>query len=67
MAPLTSVLPNSIEVIKAALELEKNRGGQTYYLSNRIHSISGIRERLDKLVPKMKKGIINRLKINKFK
>jgi len=59
MAPLTNVLPNSPEVIKAALELEKKRGGQTYYLSNRIHSIPEIYEKLNKLVPKMKKGIIH--------
>ena len=59
MAPLTSVLPNSSKIIKAALEHEKKRGGQAYYLANRIHSIPDIREKLDKLVPKMKKGVIH--------
>ncbi len=59
MAPLTNVLPNSSKIIKAALEHEKKRGGQAYYLANRIHSIPDIREKLDKLVPKMKKGVIH--------
>ena len=59
MAPLTNVLPNSSKIIKAALEHEKKRGGQSYYLANRIHSIPDIREKLDKLVPKMKKGVIH--------
>ena len=59
LAPLTNVLPNSQEVIKAALKLEKKRGGQIYYLANRIRSIPAIKERLNKLAPKMKTGIIH--------
>lgn len=59
MAPLTNVLPNSSKIIKAALEHEKKRDGQAYYLANRIHSIPDILEKLDKLVPKMKKSVIH--------
>lgn len=58
-APLTNVLPNSPEVIKAALVLEKKRNGQSYYLINRIRSIPETEDRLEKLVPKLKKGIIH--------
>lgn len=58
-APLTNVLPNSPEVIKAALILEKQRNGQSYYLINRIRSIPETESRLEKLVPKLEKGVIH--------
>lgn len=59
LAPITNVLPNSSEVTKTALELEKRRGGQSYFLANRIRSIPEIRDRLQKLVPKLKQGVIH--------
>jgi len=38
-------------VIRDAILRELNRGGQIYYLHNRVHSIERVRERLAKLVP----------------
>ncbi|PIR70552.1 MAG: hypothetical protein COU46_00850 [Candidatus Niyogibacteria bacterium CG10_big_fil_rev_8_21_14_0_10_42_19] len=58
-APLTYVLPFSEQIIKNALDFEKKRGGQSYYLANRIHYIPKILERLDKIVPELKKGVIH--------
>lgn len=58
-APLTHVLPFSEKIIKSALLAEKKRGGQVYYLANRIRHIPDIEKRLGKLVPHMKKGIIH--------
>ncbi|MDD5676971.1 MAG: transcription-repair coupling factor [Kiritimatiellae bacterium] len=38
-------------VIRDAILRELNRGGQIYYLHNRVHSIEHVRARLEKLVP----------------
>jgi len=38
-------------VMRDAILRELNRGGQIYYLHNRVHSIERVRERLEKLVP----------------
>jgi len=58
-APLTQVLPYSEKIIKEALTQEHKRGGQVYYLSNRIHYMPRITETLKKLVPHMRVGIIH--------
>ncbi|MFA5044240.1 MAG: transcription-repair coupling factor, partial [Kiritimatiellia bacterium] len=47
----TIVARNDDRVIRDAILRELNRGGQIYYLHNRVHSIERVRERLAKLVP----------------
>ena len=47
----TYVLEYSDEVVKSAIEREIGRGGQVYYLHNRVQNIAGTAERLAKLVP----------------
>ncbi|MCX6992684.1 MAG: transcription-repair coupling factor [Kiritimatiellaeota bacterium] len=47
----TIVAKNDDRVIRDAILRELNRGGQIYYLHNRVHSIERVRERLAKLVP----------------
>ncbi|MBU0715079.1 MAG: transcription-repair coupling factor [Verrucomicrobia bacterium] len=47
----TIVAKNDDRVIRDAILRELNRGGQIYYLHNRVHSIERVRERLEKLVP----------------
>lgn len=59
MAPLSHVLPYSKEIIKAALIQEHKRGGQVYYLANRIHQIPKILEVLKTLAPHMRLGVIH--------
>ncbi len=45
------------EVIKEAIERELSRGGQVFFLHNRIETIAGVHDYLSKLVPKAKIGI----------
>ncbi|MBU4366677.1 MAG: transcription-repair coupling factor [Verrucomicrobia bacterium] len=47
----TIVTKNDDRVIRDAILRELNRGGQIYYLHNRVYSIERVRERLEKLVP----------------
>ena len=47
----TIVAKNDDHVIRDAILRELNRGGQIYYLHNRVHSIERVRARLEKLVP----------------
>ncbi len=44
-------------VIKEAIENELKRGGQVYYLHNRVETIKGAKLLLEKLAPKAKFGI----------
>ena len=44
---------------KEAIEKELKRGGQVYYLHNRIGTIGMIKKALQKLVPKAKIGVIH--------
>lgn len=45
------------KIIKQAIEKEISRGGQVYFLFNRIQAIEKMREFLEKLLPKVKIGI----------
>ena len=45
------------EIIKKAIEKEISRGGQVYFLFNRIQTIEKMREFLERLLPKIKIGI----------
>ncbi|MFH0953243.1 MAG: transcription-repair coupling factor [Verrucomicrobiota bacterium] len=47
----TLVTQNTDDVVRAAVLREINRGGQVFYLHNRVISIEGVRERLERLVP----------------
>ena len=47
----TIVAQNTDEVVRAAILQEQNRGGQVFYLHNRVLSIHVVFERLRKLVP----------------
>jgi len=44
-------------LIREAIARELARGGQIYFLHNRVHSIEGVRERLQLLVPDARIGI----------
>jgi transcription-repair coupling factor (superfamily II helicase) len=51
MAVETAVLPFSEEVVKEAIEFELERGGQVYYVHNRVESIDRLVGWLRELVP----------------
>ncbi len=53
----TFILPWSEKIIKEAIEKEISRGGQIYYLHNRIETIGVVKKLLERLVPKAKIGI----------
>ena len=53
----TFVIPWSQKTIKTAIEKEIKRGGQVYYLHNRIETIEAAKNILEKLIPKAKFGI----------
>jgi transcription-repair coupling factor (superfamily II helicase) len=53
----TFVLPFCEKVIKEAIEKELKRGGQVYYLHNRIENINSVKNFLEGLLPNVKFGI----------
>ena len=53
----TYVLEYNDAVVKNALEREIARGGQAYYLHNRVESIYGVAERIRRLVPDARIGV----------
>jgi transcription-repair coupling factor (superfamily II helicase) len=52
MSIKTVVVPFSDAIVQKAIVAELDRGGQVYYLHNRIESIYGVARALEKLVPK---------------
>ena len=50
----TFILPWSEKTIKEAVEKEINKGGQVYYLHNRIENIESVKKFLEKLIPEAK-------------
>lgn len=50
----TLVKPYSEEVIVNAIERERNRGGQIFYLHNRVHSINAVAKKLKTLMPTLR-------------
>ncbi|OIO45545.1 MAG: hypothetical protein AUJ25_01880 [Parcubacteria group bacterium CG1_02_37_13] len=50
----TFVLPLSSKIIKNALKKELSRGGQVYFLHNRIETISAVKEKLQRIMPQAK-------------
>lgn len=53
----TYVLEYNDAVVKNAIEREVARGGQVYYLHNRVESIYGAAERIRRLVPDVRIGV----------
>jgi transcription-repair coupling factor (superfamily II helicase) len=51
MAVETAILPFSAELIREAIEFETERGGQVYYVYNRVESIEKMLTTLKELVP----------------
>ncbi len=57
MSIKTHVVPASDAVVQRAIIAELDRGGQVYYLHNRIESIYALRNALEQLVPRARIGI----------
>ena len=57
LAVKTFVLSFSEKIIKEGVENEISRGGQVYYLHNRIETIETVRKFLEELLPKVRFGI----------
>ncbi len=53
----TYVRPHSDEVVREAILRELNRGGQVYYVYNRVQGIYHIAEKLRKLIPQARIGV----------
>ncbi len=51
MAVETAVLPHSGELVREAIDFELGRGGQVYYVYNRVESIEQMAAQLKELVP----------------
>ena len=57
MSIKTLVVPGSDAVVQRAIAAELDRGGQVYYLHNRIESIYAVRNALEQLVPRARIGV----------
>ncbi len=57
MSIKTVVVPFSDAIVQRAIVSELDRGGQVYYLHNRVESIYGVARALQQLVPKARIGI----------
>ncbi|HEY1428675.1 MAG TPA: transcription-repair coupling factor [Candidatus Tumulicola sp.] len=57
MSIKTLVVPAGDAVVSHAINAELDRGGQVYYLHNRIESIYALKAALEKLVPRARVGI----------
>ncbi len=55
----TYVLPKNKKIIKEAINFELARGGQIYFLANRIHKMPALIDELKKLKTKAKIGILH--------
>jgi transcription-repair coupling factor (superfamily II helicase) len=53
----TFILQFNEKVIKEAIENEISRGGQVYYLHNRVETIETVKNFLEKMIPQAKFGI----------
>ncbi len=57
MSIKTVVVPFSDAIVQKAIDAELDRGGQVYYLHNRIDSIYGVARALEQLVPKARVAV----------
>ncbi len=55
----TRVVKNDDALVREAIARELNRGGQVYYLHNRVMTIERARERLQRLAPAARIGIVH--------
>ena len=55
----TFVLPWSEKIIKKAVEKEVKRGGQVYYLHNRVETIEMVKKFLEGLLPKVNFAVVH--------
>lgn len=55
----TYVLESNDSVIREAIRRELGRGGQVFYLMNRISNLDNIKRKINKLVPEARVGIIH--------
>lgn len=55
----TFIQPFSEKTVKKAIEDEIGRGGQAYYLHNRVANIGEVKEGLEKLMPELKFAFIH--------
>ncbi|MBI2610189.1 DEAD/DEAH box helicase [Candidatus Giovannonibacteria bacterium] len=56
---VTFILPRTDKIIKEAIAREIERKGQIYFLVPRIEKIGFIKNKLDKLFPKVKKAVLH--------
>jgi transcription-repair coupling factor (superfamily II helicase) len=57
MAVKTVVVPEGEAIVQRAISAELDRGGQVYYLHNRVESIYAVKSQLQKLLPNARIGI----------
>ena len=57
MSIKTLVVPANDAVVQRAIAAELDRGGQVYYLHNRVESIYAVRNALERLVPHARIGV----------
>ncbi len=57
LAIATHVVPNGDEVIREAIQAEIERGGQVYFVHNRIETLGLVREQLHALVPDVRVAV----------
>ncbi|HEY0385419.1 MAG TPA: TRCF domain-containing protein, partial [Pyrinomonadaceae bacterium] len=57
LAIQTQVVPFSESVVKSAIELELGRGGQVFFIHNRVESIETIAALIQRLVPQARLGV----------
>jgi transcription-repair coupling factor (superfamily II helicase) len=57
LAVKTQIIPFNEEVIQEALRRELERGGQVFFLHNRVGNIDSVAERIRKLVPKARLAV----------
>jgi len=57
LAIQTIVAPFSDGLVQTAIEQELERGGQVYFVHNRVQSLPGVTARLQKLVPRARIGM----------
>ena len=55
----TYVLESNDSVVREAIRRELGRGGQVFYLMNRISNLDNIKRKINKLVPEARVGIIH--------
>ena len=53
----TQVVPAKAEVIREAIEAELERGGQVFFVHNRVESIGRIKQQLEELLPRIRVAV----------